>query len=169
MKSNALGVLLGLLACSILFAPVRAGAIAVKKELYRGGGGAAGGAGSGAPGPKNPLTPALQKKLIDVVSNEAYTYISEESEKKATGKVYVDLESAKMRYVPSIRKGATTVTCKLEAPEYKAPKQGLGKGRATGKRKVLIFKYELKGQNWAEAEQPKWENVASASAKADKN
>lgn len=157
---------MGLLAFAVLLAPVKAGAIEVKKHLYRGGGA---GVGGGGPAPKNPLTPALQKKLVDVVLSESYTYISEESEKKATGKLYIDLESAKMRYIPSVRPNSTTVTCKLEAPEYKANKDSVGKGKATGKRKALVFKYQLKGQDWAEAEQPKWEDVASDHAKAAKN
>lgn len=154
--SSILILLLGLFVAALI-TPGRAGAIEVKKDLYSGGGG--GGGGGGGPQPKNPLTPALQQKLVDTVSDESYKYVGEQSELKASGKLYTDLEAAKMKYMPAMKDGKMTVTCRLEAAEYKPKKDSEGKGTATGKRKVLVFTYLLDNNAWKEQGDPKWEDV----------
>jgi hypothetical protein len=159
-----LAVIAALLALATITAPRSAGAIEVKKKLYSGGGGG----GASGPAPKNPLTPALQQKLIDVVSDESYKFVSAESEKKSDGEVYIDLEAAKMKYLPSVAGDKTNVTCKLEAAEYRAKKGTISKGSATGKRKVLVFKYQLDGQKWVEQGEPAWEDVKSDETKTAK-
>ncbi len=141
-------------------------AIEVKKDIYVGGGGAA----SGGEGVKraNPLTPGLQKKLIETVESESDSYVADESEKKASGKIYVDLENAKLKYFPQNTGGKVQVSAKLEGKEYIGSTEGPGKGKATGKRRALVFKYRLDGQNWTETAKPAWEDVAEKGAKAAK-
>ncbi len=139
-------------------------AIEVKKDLYQGGGSSSG--GSGGPARPNPLTPTLQRKLVETVESESESYLGQESEKKASGETYVDLENAKLKYFPENSGGKVQVTAKLEGAEFKPPKSGTGKPRATGKRRVLVFKYKLDGQNWTEAGQPAWQDVAQKGDKA---
>ena len=85
--------------------------------------------------------------------------MSDESEKKSSGKPYVDLEHAKFLYLPTMKEGHWTVLAKLQAAEYTPSKSGEGKGRPTGKQKILVFNYRLDGGKWTEVEQPKWEDV----------
>jgi hypothetical protein len=152
--------LAGLMLAAVLV-PASAGAIEVKKKLGGGGGGAASGAGPSGPAPRNPLTPALQQKLAELVASESDTYLSQESEKKADGKEYVDLEGAKFIYLPRMKDGKVQVQAKLEAAEYKGKKGDPDhKGTATGKRKALIFNYRLDGDHWSEVDSPKWEDIA---------
>ena len=141
-------------------------AIEVKKDLYGGGSGAAA-SGGGATRP-NPLTPGLQKKLIETVESESESYVGDESEKKASGQVYVDLENGKLKYFPQNSGGKVQVSAKLEGKEYKASSEATGKGRATGRRRALVFKYRLDGQTWTETAKPAWEDVAEKGAKAAK-
>jgi len=152
-------VLAGMMLAAVVI-PGAANAIEVKKKLGTVGGG--GGAAPTGPAPKNPLTPALQRQLSEIIASESDTYLSQESEKKAEGGEYVDLEGAKFSYMPRMKDGKVQVQAKLEAAEYKG-KQGDpdSKGRATGKRKVLIFNYRLDGDHWSQVEDPKWEEVAS--------
>lgn len=139
--------------------PESASAIEVKKKLFTAPG--AGPAPAQGPAPKNPLTPALQQKLSEIVAAQSEIYLSQESEKKAEGKEYVDLEGAKFMYVPKMRGGSVNVEAKLEAPEYRGKKGDLdSKGAATGRRKALIFNYRLDGTRWVEVEPPKWQDVA---------
>lgn len=142
-------------------------AIEVKKDLYGGGGGAAA-SGGGGPTRPNPLTPALQKKLIETVESESDSYVADESEKKASGQIYVDLENGKLKYFPQNTGGKVQVSAKLEGKEYKGPSEGTGKGKATGKRRALVFKYRLDGQTWTETAKPAWEDVVEKGAKAAK-
>jgi len=94
-------------------------AIEVKKDIYVGGGGAASG-GGGATRP-NPLTPGLQKKLIETVESESESYVGDESEKKASGQVYIDLENGKLKYFPQNTGGKVQVSAKLEARSTRPP------------------------------------------------
>ena len=142
-------------------------AIEVKKDLYGGGGGAAA-SGGGGPARANPLTPALQKKLIETVEAESDSYVADESEKKASGQIYVDLENGKLKYFPQNTGGKVQVAAKLEGKEYKGPSEGTGKGKATGKRRALVFKYRLDSQTWTEVTKPAWEDVVDKGAKAAK-
>ncbi len=163
-------VVAGLIVAAIL-APNSARAIEVKKDLYKNGGPAGpGAAGPSAAGPSaggaNPISAAQRQALSDTVANESDTYLGEESEKKASGKLYVDLEHAKFLYLPTNKDGKLTVLAKLQAPEYKPSASGEGKGRATGKQKVLIFNYRLDGSKWTEVEPPKWEDVETKGAAA---
>jgi len=159
-RVNRFTFLLAGLVLAAVLAPASAGAIEVKKKLG-GGGGAAGGARPSGPAPKNPLTPALQQKLADLVASESDAYLSQESEKKADGKEYVDLESARFIYVPRMKDGKVQVQAKLEAAEYKGKKGDPDqRGTATGKRKALVFNYRLDGDHWSEIDSPKWEDVA---------
>lgn len=153
-------VLAGLLLATVIL-PGAANAIEVKKKLGTIGGGGGAAAPTG-PAPKNPLTPALQRQLGELVASESDTYLSQESEKKAEGKEYVDLEGAKFSYLPRMKDGKVQVQAKLEAAEYKGKKGDPdAKGSATGKRKVLVFNYRLDGDHWSQVEDPKWEEVAS--------
>ena len=86
-------------------------------------------------------------------------YLSDESEKKSSGKPYVDLEHAKFKYLPTMKGGHWTVIAKLQAAEYTPSKSGVGKGKPTGKQKSLVFNYRLDGSKWTEVEPPKWEDV----------
>ncbi len=140
-------------------------AIEVKKDLYGSSGGGASG-GSGGPPRANPLTPALQKKLIETVESESESYVGDESEKKASAQTYVDLENGQLKYFPQNSGGKVQVTAKLEAKEFKAVAEG--KPRATGKRRALVFKYRLDGQTWTEVTKPAWEDVTEKSDKGAK-
>jgi|SRR5579862_647249 hypothetical protein len=160
-------VVAGLMVAAIL-APVRAHAIEVKKDLYN----KSGPEGPSAPGPakENPIPAAQRQALSDTIASESDSYLSDESEKKSSGNVYVDLEHAKFMYLPTMKEGKWTVLAKLQAAEYKPSKSGEGKGRATGKVKVLVFTYRLDGSKWTEVEPPKWQDVdangtAAAAAK----
>ena len=141
-------------------------AIEVKKDIYLGGGGAASGGGGATH--VNPLTPALQKKLIETVQSESDSYVADESEKKSSGQVYIDLEDAKLKYFPQNTGGKVKVSAKLEGKEYKASSEATGKGKPTGRSRALVFKYRLDGQNWTETDKPAWEDVAEKGAKAAK-
>ena len=161
-------VVAGLIVAAIL-APNSARAIEVKKDLYKNGGPAgSSAAGSSAAGsPKgNPIPKAQQQALSDTIANESDSYLGDESEKKASGKVYVDLEHAKFLYLPTMKEGKWTVLAKLQATEYTPSKTGEGKGRPTGKQKVLVFNYRLDGSKWTEVEPPKWQDVETKGAAA---
>ena len=151
-----------------LLAPKGARAIEVKKSLYSNAG-PSGNSGPSAPGPakENPIPAAQRQQLSDTVASESDTFLNEESEKKSSGKgTYVDLEHAKFMYIPTMKSGKWTVLAKLQAAEYTPAKSGEGKGKPTGKQRVLIFSYRLDGSKWTEVEQPKWEDVADANAPA---
>ena len=161
-------VVAGLIVAAIL-APNSARAIEVKKDLYKN----SGAAGSSAAGPSaagtgkgNPIPKAQQQALSDTIASESDTYLSDESEKKASGKLYVDLEHAKFTYLPTMKEGKWTVLAKLQASEYTPSKTGEGKGRPTGKQKVLVFNYRLDGSKWTEVEAPKWQDVETKGAAA---
>jgi len=161
-------VVAGLIVAAIL-APNSARAIEVKKDLYKNGGPAGSSAAdSSAAGPTkgNPIPKAQQQALSDTIANESDSYLGDESEKKASGKVYVDLEHAKFLYVPTMKEGKWTVLAKLQAAEYAPSKTGEGKGRPTGKQKVLVFNYRLDGSKWTEVEPPKWQDVEAKGAAA---
>ena len=154
-----------------LLAPKGARAFEVKKSLYSNTGpsGNSGNNGPTAPGPakENPIPTAQRQQLSDTIASESDSFLSEESEKKSSGKgTYVDLEHAKFMYLPTMKAGKWTVIAKLQAAEYTPSKSGEGKGKATGKQRVLIFNYRLDGSKWTEVEPPKWEDVADASAPA---
>ena len=139
-----------------LLVPPKAGAIEVKKQINTGGG-SSGGApmqASSGPAPANPLTKAQQAALQDSLANDSESFVGQESEKKASGDVYVDLEHAKFSYMPT----GGAVTAKLTAPEYKGSKSG-GKGTATGNQKALVFKYKIAGSKLTPDGDPKWEDV----------
>ncbi len=109
-----------------------------------------------------------QKKLIETVESESDSYVADESEKKSSGQIYVDLENGKLKYFPQNTAGKVQVSAKLEGKEYKASSEGTGKGKPTGRRRALVFKYRLDGQNWTETAKPAWEDVAEKGAKAAK-
>jgi hypothetical protein len=152
-----------------LLAPKGARAIEVKKSLYSNPGPSSG-SGPSAPGPtskENPIPAAQRQQLSDTIASESDSFLSEESEKKSSGKgTYVDLEHAKFMYVPTQKAGKWNVQAKLQAAEYTPSKTGEGKGKPTGKQRVLIFSYRLDGSKWTEVEKPKWEDVADANAPA---
>ena len=102
----------------------------------------------------------------DTIANESDTYVSDESEKKSSGQVYVDLEHAKFLYLPTMKAGHWTVLAKLQAAEYKPSKSGEGRGKPTGRQRILVFTYRLDGSKWTEVEQPKWEDVDATGAAA---
>ena len=156
----------GLIVAAIL-APNRARAIEVKKDLYN----KSGSAGPSAPGPakENPIPAAQRQALSDTIASESDSYLSDESEKKASGKVYVDLEHAKFLYLPTMKEGHWTVVAKLQANEYTPSKSGEGKGRPTGKQKILLFNYRLDGSKWTEVEPPKWQDVDTSGKAAAAN
>jgi hypothetical protein len=159
-------VLAGLIAAAIL-APRGARAIEVKKDLYNNSGPA--GPSASGPAKENPIPKAMAAQLSDTIASESDSYVSDESEKKSSGQVYVDLEHAKFLYLPTMKAGHWTVVAKLQAAEYKPSKSGEGKGKPTGKQKILIFNYRLDGSKWTEVEQPKWEDVdATGTAAAAK-
>ena len=160
-------VVAGLIVGSAIAAPIRARAIEVKKDLYN----KSGPAGPSASGPakENPIPAAQRQQLSDTIASESDSFLSDESEKKSSGKPYVDLEHAKFLYLPTMKGGRWTVIAKLQAAEYTPSKSGEGKGKPTGKQKVLVFNYRLDGSKWTEVEQPKWEDVdATAAADAHK-
>jgi len=146
----------GLMVAAIL-APHHARAIEVKKDLYNNSGPA--GPSASGPAKENPIPKAMAAQLSDTVASESDNYLSDESEKKSSGKTYVDLEHAKFLYLPTMKAGHWTVLAKLQAAEYTPSKSGEGKGKPTGKQKVLVFNYRLDGSKWTEVEQPKWEDV----------
>jgi hypothetical protein len=151
-----------------LLAPKGARAFEVKKSLYANTG-PSGNSGPTAQGPakENPIPTAQRQQLSDTIASESDSFLNEESEKKSSGKgTYVDLEHAKFMYVPTMKAGKWTVLAKLQASEYTPSKSGEGKGKPTGKQRVLIFNYRLDGSKWSEVEPPKWEDVADASAPA---
>jgi len=147
----------GLIVVAAMLAPRSARAIEVKKDLYNNSGPA--GPSASGPAKENPIPKAMAQQLSDTVASESDSYLSDESEKKASGKVYVDLEHAKFLYLPTMKAGHWTVIAKLQAAEYTPNKSGEGKGRPTGKQKILIFNYRLDGSKWNEVEPPKWEDV----------
>jgi hypothetical protein len=146
----------GLMVAAILAAH-SARAIEVKKDLYNNSGPA--GPSASGPAKENPIPKAMAQQLSDTVASESDSYLSDESEKKSSGKTYVDLEHAKFLYLPTMKAGHWTVLAKLQAAEYTPSKSGEGKGKPTGKQKVLVFNYRLDGSKWTEVEQPKWEDV----------
>jgi hypothetical protein len=152
---------------ALLLLPMSARAIEVKKMLPTEGGGVGGGGGASAPA-SNPIPKAMQQQLSDIVSQESDSFLDQESEKKSSGKPYVDLEHAKFMYIPVMKEGKWNVQAKLEASEYNPSKSDPAKSKPTGKRKVLIFNYRLDGSKWTEVEQPKWEDVGTAEASAKK-
>ena len=157
----------GLILAAAILAPVRARAIEVKKDLYNNSGPA--GPSASGPAKENPIPKAMAAQLSDTVANESDSYLSDESEKKSSGKTYVDLEHAKFLYLPTMKAGRWTVIAKLQAAEYTPSKSGEGRGKPTGKQKILVFNYRLDGNKWTEVEPPKWEDVdATGTAAAQK-
>jgi hypothetical protein len=154
----------GLIVAMAIGAPSRARAIEVKKDLYN----KSGPGGPSAPGPakENPIPAAMRQQLSDTIASESDSYLSEESEKKSSGKPYVDLEHAKFMYLPTMKDGKWTVLAKLQGAEYTPSKSGEGKGKPTGKQKTLVFNYRLDGSKWTEVEQPKWEDLDTGTATA---
>jgi hypothetical protein len=152
------------LIAGVLLAPIAARAIEVKKDLYTN----SGPAGPSAPGPakENPIPKAQQQALNEAIANESESFLDDESEKKSSGKAYVDIEHAVPRYLPTMKAGKWTVLAKLQAAEYTPSKSGEGKGKPTGKQKVLVFSYRLDGSKWSEMEPPKWEDVDSGTPAA---
>jgi hypothetical protein len=164
-----LTVAIGLIFGALIVSP-NARAIEVKKELVSPGGGGGGGGGGGAAasaGPQrtNPIPAAMRQQLADTLANESDDYLNQESDKKSSGKNYVDLEP-KFTYLPTQKGGKWTVLATLEGNEYKPPKNGEGKGRKTGARKQLIFNYRLDGSKWTEVEPPKWQDAPGTATAA---
>jgi hypothetical protein len=162
-------VVASFIVAGLIVAATSARAIEVKKSLYTN----SGPSGPTAQGPakSNPIGKAQQQALNDTIASESDTYLGDESEKKSSGKPYVDLEHAKFMYLPTMKAGKWIVEAKLQAPEYTPSKSGEGKGKATGKQKVLVFTYRLDGSKWTEVEKPKWQDVdtgAPAAAAAKK-
>ena len=153
-----------------LLAPKAVRAFEVKKSLYSNPGPSSGGNnGPSAPGPakENPIPAAQRQQLSDTIASESDSFLNEESEKKSSSKgTYVDLEHAKFMYIPTMKSGKWTVLAKLQASEYTPSKSGEGRGKPTGKQRVLVFSYRLDGSKWSEVEPPKWEDVADANAPA---
>jgi len=147
----------GLIIGAAILAPVGARAIEVKKDLYNNSGPA--GPSASGPAKENPIPASLRQQLGDTIASESDSYISDESEKKSSGKPYVDLEHAKFLYLPTMKGGKWNVIAKLQSAEYTPSKSGEGRGRPTGKQKILIFNYRLDGSKWSEVEPPKWEDV----------
>jgi|SRR5579885_688336 len=149
--------------------PTTVHGIEVKKSINLGGGGGGGGGPvASGPAPRNPLTSAQQKALFDTVASDSEQFLAQESEKKSSGELYVDLDKASFSYVP---KGGT-VEAKLTAAEYKPKKDDpSAKGTPTGKKKALVFNYKVDGSKFTATEPPKWEDVEAtetASAKKKK-
>lgn len=147
-------ILAGTLFLGTLLMPASASAFEVKKMLPggessggRGGGGGGGGGGASAP---NPMSKAQQQALQDAVANDSESFLGQESEKKASGEPYVDLEHAKPHIFPS----GSSVTVKLQADSYKA------KGKKSGDQKSLVMKYKAKGNNYVLDGDPTWEDAA---------
>lgn len=141
---------------ALLLAPLKARAIEVKKSLYSSNGSA--GAAASQP---NPLNEAQKQALQDAVANDSDHTLGEESEKKASGQNYVDLDHARFSYMPA----AGSVTAKLAAPECKGKKGGALICSPTGTQKTLVFKYKLAGNKLSQSEPPKWEGPAAQAAK----
>src|SRR6202795_2068450 len=95
----------GLIVAALL-APNRAGAIEVKKSLYNNSGSA--GPSASGPAKENPIPKAAAQQLSDTIASESDSYLSDESEKKSSGKPYIDLEHAKFLYVPTRKAGHST-------------------------------------------------------------
>jgi len=146
----------GLIVAAVL-APRCARAIEVKKDLYNNSGPQ--GPSASGPAKENPIPKAAAQELSDTIASESDSYLSDESEKKSSGQVYVDLEHAKFLYLPTMKAGHWMVLAKLQAAEYTPSKSGAGKGKPTGKQKILVFNYRLDGSKWTEVEQPKWQDV----------
>jgi hypothetical protein len=146
----------GLIVAAV-FAPRCARAIEVKKDLYNNSGPQ--GPSASGPARENPIPKAAAQELSDTIASESDSYLSDESEKKSSGQVYVDLEHAKFLYLPTMKAGHWIVQAKLQAAEYAPSKSGAGKGKPTGKQKILVFNYRLDGSKWTEVEQPKWQDV----------
>jgi hypothetical protein len=155
MVKKGLAILAAVLFVGALLMPSRAGAIEVKKHMMgadsgpSGGGGGGGGGGGSAP---NPMSKAQQQALQAAVANDSESFLGQESEKKASGEPYVDLEHAKPHIFPS----GSSVTVKLQADSYKA------KGKKTGDQKSLVMKYKASGNNYVLDGDPSWEDVAKA-------
>ncbi len=156
-------VVAGLIVAAILAHNI-ALAIEVKNDLYINSGPA--GPSAAGPAKANPIPKAQQQALNDTVASESESYLDDESEKKASGKTYVDIEHARPMYLPTLKEGHWTVLAKLQAAEYTPSKTGEGKGRATGKQKILVFTYRLDGSKWTEVETPKWQDVETKGAAA---
>ncbi|HUA33331.1 MAG TPA: hypothetical protein VMA09_06985 [Candidatus Binataceae bacterium] len=158
------------IAVALLSIPMAARALEVKKELgpYGGGGGGGGSAQPSGGGPQraNPIPKAAQQQLMQTVSDDSDSFLNAESEKKSSGQPYMDLEHAKFSYLPAQKGGKITVEAKLTASEYKPPKSGEGRGKATGNSKALVFNYQLDGNKWTSLEPPKWEDVKAEAAKS---
>jgi hypothetical protein len=151
-------VVAGLIAAGAMLAPRTARAIEVKKDLYN---------NSGPAGP-SASGPAKENPIPKAIASESDSFVGDESEKKSSGKTYVDLEHAKFLYLPQMKGGHWNVTAKLQAAEYTPSKSGEGKGKPTGKQKILVFNYRLDGSKWTEVEQPKWEDVDATGTAAAK-
>jgi len=162
MAPKARTTLVAGLIVAALLAPIRARAIEVKKSLYNNSGSS--GPSASGPAKENPIPKAAAQQLSDTIASESDSFVSEESEKKSSGKPYVDLEHAAFKYQPTMKAGKWTVTAKLQAAEYTPSKSGEGKGKPTGKQKSLVFNYRLDGSKWTEVEQPKWEEVDAGGA-----
>jgi hypothetical protein len=155
-------IALGAMALAIGIVAPRANAFEVKKSLYTNPGAAGGGAaGAGGAGPTkpNPISPAMQQQLMQILSDESDSYLNQESEKKSSGEKYVDV-APKFAYQPQMKDGKMLVEARLSGTEYQGSKSGTGKGKATGAKKNLVFMYRLDGTKWAEADPPKWVDVA---------
>jgi hypothetical protein len=104
------------------------------------------------------LSPALQQSLQDKLSDVVAPYFAEQDEKKANGKLYVDLQ-LKFEYLPTYGPhNHLVVSCKLGGVEYDPAKPGTAKGLATGKLRYLVFTYALEGSQWVSVAKPKWES-----------
>lgn len=148
-------------------APRGAAALEVKKSLYSGSGGSGGGGAPAGPAPKNPLTPAVRQALLQTVTDDTDKFLAEEDAKKNDGKPYVDLNSAKLKYIPSTTGGVTSCIVRLEAPEYKPTKDPTSKGSKTGM-KTLVLKYKLDGQKWSQTSDPAWEDASAKGSEGAK-
>ena len=155
MAAKASTTLIAAGMAAMLFAPLRARAIEVKKSLYSSSG------TSAAALQPNPLNPVQKQALQDAVANDSDQTLGEESEKKASGQNYVDLDHALFSYMPL----ATSVTAKLTAPECRGIKGGASSCAATGIQKTLVFKYKLTGNKLSQSEPPKWEGPPAEAAK----
>src|ERR1700678_150496 len=120
----------GLIVAAV-FAPHSARAIEVKKDLYNNSGPQ--GPSASGPAKENPIPKAAAQELSDTIASESDSYVSDESEKKSSGQVYVALEHAKFQQLPTMKAGHWTVQAKLQAAEYTPSKGGVGGGRRTGK------------------------------------
>ncbi len=164
---TALKLAIAGIALCVVLAPMRAGAIEVKKEMNMGGGGGGAEVAPVARGPSmhNPLTQAQQKALQDAVASDSDPFLDQESDKKTSGQPYVDLEHAAFSYIPTNKGGGLSVVAKLTGSEYKLAKNAAGKGKATGNKKALVFNYKVDGNKFVASEPAKWEDVAVAGAK----